>query len=180
MSLIAVSGKSKAGKDAFALELVENHGYTAVAFATKPKEAARAIWGFTDGQLYGALKDTVDPRFNRTPRAMVVEFATEVMRGHYGPYVWADALLRDLEPGRNYVITDLRFTSEAESVYYRAAKLVRVERPNNPSVLPPELASHPSETELDTWTRWDRVIVNCLDLKHLRAMAAGCASEWKS
>ena len=174
--IIGVSGKSGSGKDAFARELTDNYGFISAALADPLKQATAAMYGFTDAQLYGDLKNVIDPFWHMTPREAMQDLGKR-MRDRDQDH-WIKAAFRRMTGPGNYVVTDVRYANEAEAFYYRAAKLVRIERPNNPNALPSELAAHASETELDTWNRWDRVIVNCLDIKHLRAMAAGLATEW--
>ena len=57
---------AQAGKDTIADYLVNEYGFRKTSFATALKEAARAIFGFTEDQLYGPkeVKEAVDPFWN--------------------------------------------------------------------------------------------------------------------
>jgi hypothetical protein len=177
MSIIALSGKSGSGKDAFAKFACER-GYERLAFADPLKEAVQGMYGFTREQLWGELKNVVDPYWGITPRKACQDLGT-IMRNAAGLDFWIRALVKRMDPAKNYVVTDMRYQNEAEAMALTGARLVRIERPNNPSGLKGEAAAHPSETELDEWTRWDRIVVNCRDLSHLWAMAVGTADEFR-
>lgn len=179
MAIIALSGKSGSGKDAFAKYVCER-GYERVAFADKLKTAAQHIFGLSHEQTHGALKNTLDAYWGTTPRDIMQRLGTEALRHAFGPNIWIRAMLRDLDPAKNYVVTDMRFRSEAEAMVQAGAAMIRIERPDNPNALTGAAAEHPSETELDTWTAWDRIIVNCSDLPHLWAMAVVTADEYRA
>jgi hypothetical protein len=57
-----------------------------------------------------------------------------------------------------FVIDDLRFENEADALLDVDAKLVRVERPNNPN--PISNPWHESETGLDHWNLWHYILEN--------------------
>jgi len=61
-----------------------------------------------------------------------------------------------------FIIDDLRFENEAEALMNVGAKLIRVERPNNPN--PISNPWHPSECSLDEWIVWDYIIENSSDV----------------
>lgn len=178
-TIIALSGKSGSGKDALAKFICER-GYERVAFADKLKTAAGVIFGLTTEQTHGALKNTPDQFWGVTPRNIMQRLGTEALRGAFGPDIWIRAMLRDMDPTKNYVVTDMRFKSEAEAMVKAGAVMVRVERPENPCALTGEAAEHPSETDLDDWKAWDRIIVNCADLGHLWAMGVSTADELRA
>lgn len=65
-----------------------------------------------------------------------------------------------------YVIDDMRFENEANALLEVDAKLVRIERPNNPHVV--SNPNHPSETGLDEWNLWHWVVENSSNLEDHR------------
>ena len=70
---------------------------------------------------------------------------------------WADGPLGGYEPGTefpNWVITDTRFTNEAEAIRKKDGILIRVERPGVKPV-----NNHPSEVSLDKYN-FDHTIIN--------------------
>jgi hypothetical protein len=62
-----------------------------------------------------------------------------------------------------YIIDDLRFENEAIALIDAGAKLIRVERPNNPN--PISNPWHESECSLDEWIEWDYIIENASTLE---------------
>lgn len=65
MTIIAFMGRSNTGKDTGAAYLQEKHGYKPIAFAGPLKRLAKAIYEFSDEQLYGPpeARNAIDPRF---------------------------------------------------------------------------------------------------------------------
>lgn len=177
MSIIALSGKSGSGKGAFA-KFAGERGYERLAFADPLKEAVQAMYGFTRDQLWGSGKNVVDPYWGITPRKACQDHGT-TMRNSAGLNFWIRALVKRMDATKNYIVTDMRYQNEAVAMVLTGARLVRIERPNNPTGLSGDAARHLSETDLDEWTHWDRIIVNCRDLSHLWAMAIGAADEFR-
>jgi hypothetical protein len=114
--IIGLGYRARAGKDTVADHLVRGHGFTRVAFADNLKTAARAIFHLTDEQLYGDRKELIDPRWGLTPRDILQRLGTEGVRNVFGSHVWRKSLFLGLEPGRDYVVTDVRFPDEVQEV----------------------------------------------------------------
>ena len=76
--------------------------------------------------------------------------------------IWIDLLFSDFNKDCNWVITDVRFPNEAWAIKDRGGKLIRVERNTN------LIDHHISETALDDFTQWDRVIDNNGTLEELK------------
>ena len=166
-ALIGVTGKKRAGKDTFAEALIEDRGFTRVAFADPLRESLYALNPFlppgtvSPGQLAPytpiRLRDYVDglgwhdAKDHPEVRRLLQEHGL-AMRNHAHPDVWVDAAMRKarpiLEGGGGVVITDVRFPNEAARIKTRWGLLVRVTRPNLPD--PPD--PHISEVALDDWT----------------------------
>jgi hypothetical protein len=176
-TIIALSGKSGSGKDAFADVLVATGYYARIGFADSLKKAARQIFRFSHEQIYGHLKNVVDPRWGFTPRHAMQGLGQGV-RERVGESVWMQALINALDPAHNYVVTDVRYLNELEALKATGAKLIRIERPNNPCGLAGDAARHPSETELDDYLGWDRICVNADTIQHLETYAYATAYEF--
>lgn len=56
-------------------------------------------------------------------------YGTEAGRDIHGENCWVDALARTMEPGVNYVVTDVRFPNEVEDIHSLGGKVVRIQRP---------------------------------------------------
>jgi hypothetical protein len=177
--IIGLSGKSGSGKSTAANYLTDHHGYHQFAFADALKDIVELAFGFSDEQLYGALKDKVDPHWLVAPRWCLQWLGTEIFRSRF-PDIWIRRLRRDImnflsiDGQRPIVVTDVRFKDEAEALKRLGAVLVRIERPcGAPALAPFGTRHHPSETDLDDWEGWwagrgNHVLDNNGTLKNLR------------
>jgi hypothetical protein len=154
--IIGFSGYARSGKDTAAQELQRSMGFWVLHFADPLKNAAREIFGFSFEQLYGNLKETVDPFWGISPREALQKLGTEGGRNVFGEELWVKALTRRNEnrDEKDYVIADVRFPIEARAIQELGGHVVRVVRPGADSVKP-----HESETALDTWP-FKHVIMN--------------------
>ena len=75
--IIGIVGKKGSGKDTAGEYLIEKYGYVRFAFGDKVKEVAKALFNFSDEQLYGKLKDSIDERYNLKPRQVFQRLGTE-------------------------------------------------------------------------------------------------------
>ncbi len=132
--IIGVMGPKFSGKSIVA-EALTHQGFTRFAFAGKLKEAAMLIYGLSHEQVYGNLKEEVDPRYGVAPRFIMQQFGTEVCRSIHLD-TWILALERQILwsfRGRYseiaVVIDDLRFTNEAEYVKRWGGVIWEVHRP---------------------------------------------------
>ena len=155
--IIGVSGRARAGKDAVAEHLVAVHGFRRRAFADALKAGAKAVFGWDDDHVYGGLKNVVDRYWGFSPRWALQKMGTEAMRDHVADDIWIRALRRHMidNPWPKWVIPDVRFTNEIKAIRDWGGVLWRLERPGIDDV-----GAHVSETELDGYRGWDRVIVN--------------------
>lgn len=156
--LVALSGYARTGKDTVAQILVDNHGFTRVAFADKLREALYAFNPIVrvnddDSVNFMYLQTLVDEvgweeakKFSPDVREYQQRLGTEVGRDVLGRDVWVIAALGGLDysQGQRYVVTDCRFPNEADYIWTHGGILVRVERPG---VGPAN--SHISEVGLD-------------------------------
>lgn len=113
--IIGLAGVKGAGKDTAALCLSQKlPGYYVCSFADPIKRMLR-IMGLHNEQLNGKLKETIDPRFIRSPRYMMQTLGTEWGRDLIGDDVWIKALKHQIGESKA-IITDVRFENEAEFV----------------------------------------------------------------
>lgn len=97
-----------------------------------------------------------------TYRQFLQILGTEAGRDKIHTNIWVNALMSGYQPDMNWIITDVRFPNEAESVKANGGLLVRVERNSL-------TGNHPSETALDGYSDWDFIIQNhgtILDLRN--------------
>lgn len=161
--IIGISGFARSGKDTVAETLVKECGYERVAFA----DAIRDI-------LYA-----MNPRINTTDLVSLVdEYGWDIAkakeevrallqslgyaaRQKIGEGVWIEAALSNLDPEKNYVIADVRFTNEAETIRMLGGEIWRVERPEVVAV-----NSHISEVDMSGYI-FDEVLQNDGTLEQL-------------
>lgn len=102
-----------------------------------------------------------------TVREFLQKLGTEAMREGIHTNIWINALFADYKATGmqvahtksqtlpNWIVTDVRFPNEAQSIIDRGGVIVRIDRPNNP--IPS--GKHKSEHALDTWS-FDMKVVN--------------------
>lgn len=107
-----------------------------------------------------------------TVRDLLQKLGTECMRTGLHTNTWVNALFADYVPVDynddeqpslpNWVITDTRFTNEAQAIKDKGGIIIRVDRPG---VEP--INTHPSEVGLDNW-KFDYKIANVSDIYTLK------------
>jgi hypothetical protein len=161
-TIIGITGRKFHGKDTLADYLVKQHGYIKLSFAQPLKEICKTIFGFTNSQVNGDLKETIDFRWDVTPRKVMQFIGTELFRDNIGRLLpdigenlWARCVIEKIkslllvDPSSKFVISDVRFPNEIECLreYSKESKIFRVYRPG---VLVDETSSHPSEKLIDS------------------------------
>lgn len=176
--LIAFSGLKGSGKDTAAKVLIEEYGFTKIAFADALRDGLLVLdpWvpantgGYTLLPLSELIADAGwDWAKTNVPevRRLMQVFGTEVGRMLFGENVWVDVLKKQFprlnDPNSRYVITDCRFINEAKFVDENDGSVVWIDRPGN------ESDGHASEsTDVRAWRNW--LVVNDQDEEHLRGM----------
>ena len=145
LDIIGITGRAGSGKDTVGQFLVERYGFERIAFADPLKRIAREI-GWDGGKEDAGNCAHCGMLQGRT---LLQVLGTEGLRQHLGKNVWIDALLRHIVTTRaltgqsRWVITDVRYTNEADMIQAHDGHVWRVVRP--------ELRSndaHDSETAL--------------------------------
>ena len=148
--IVGISGKAQSGKDTVGAHLVSKHGFIRVASADALKRIAMRTFNW-DG-----AKDARGRKF-------LQDLATAV-RG-YDPDFWINITLQEIErqqkanntyplQERNFVITDVRYTNEADLLKKAGAVLIRIEREGIVKF------DHESETQLDNYDGFNYLISN--------------------
>lgn len=112
--LIAFAGRAGSGKSTLAKFLVENHGFVRVSFAAPLKAALKAM-GFHEPETQ-AQKEALITSYPFSYRQAAQTLGTEWGRG-LDPDLWVKLIEFGplAQPGK-YVIDDLRFENEADTV----------------------------------------------------------------
>lgn len=142
--LIAFSGLKGSGKDTAAKVLVEEYGFTKVAFADAVREMALVIdpWipamsgGYNLLPLSELINDAGwDWAKRNVPevRRLLQVIGTEAGRMVLGENVWVDLLAKRFpdiaDENSRYVVTDCRFDNEVEFVRSNSGSVIWIERP---------------------------------------------------
>jgi hypothetical protein len=125
--IVGVGHVARTGKDTFAAALVEGHGFTRLAFADALRNVA-----YESNPSTRTLFDEVGWEQAKTiypgVRQYLIDLGTACRR-HIALDVWIQAVDRQIEPGRDYVVTDVRYPNELEWLQARGGISVRVDRP---------------------------------------------------
>jgi hypothetical protein len=136
--IIALSGWRNSGKDATADFLVNEYGYTKVSFAAALKDLVAEQYGLPRSALDDrVLKEAPllqlpaipTDRFSQTIHQML---ESELRSGYWTPRAlcilegsikrsvnsnyWVSRVVNQFEPGKRYVISDMRYKSEADTL----------------------------------------------------------------
>ena len=177
MRLVGIAGRAGSGKDTVADMMVADKGFQKTAFAKPIKDGCKAMFGLSDEQLYGELKETVIPEYGCTPREILQWAGTEFGRNMVHQNIWlmqVERQWRDLQalnsedhycPG--LVVADVRFENEAAMIRRLGGLVVHVQRPDGTIASQKGYADHSSEQSLPV-APIDTVIDNSGSILQLR------------
>jgi hypothetical protein len=170
--IIGLSGYAQTGKDTVAQHLVNEYGFTRIAFADPIREALYALdpilhdypaipgirlsW-IVDRSGWESVK-----KESPEVRRLLQRLGTEVARNQWSPDFWVDLAMKKASKFDKVVITDVRFPNEYEAIRGANGDIWRVVKPGISAV-----NAHPSEVSLDNYT-FDKTIINdgSLDILH--------------
>lgn len=180
--IIGVGFKARSGKDTIGEYLVKKYSFVQESFAYPLKEyIGRQICGFTDKQLYGDLKEVVDPIWGLAPRKMLQTIGTDALREVVNDNFWIIPMRRKIaEHQRNnraVVVTDVRFPNEADFLKSMGAHLIRLDRDNLDFMSNRE---HSSEISLEEYSGWDDVVTNNSSLEELYLQVDKLLNKYKN
>lgn len=165
--IIGISGKKRAGKDTVASILVEEFGFTRLAFADVIKECVYRLDPIVSltGLRLKYLVDTngweAAKEFPEVRRLLQV-FGSEVGREMIDKQIWIEMTLSGVKASADIVISDVRFQNEAEEIKYQGGQVWRITKATGEYI-----DTHRSETELDSWN-FDQYIPNNGSIDDLR------------
>lgn len=175
--IIGLAGYAQSGKDEVARTLVEEYGFTRVAFADKIRELAYELNPIVEG--YEDTDSSIKPIYLQEwvdekgwDRAKVKEPEIRRIlqrlgiagRKVFGDNHWIVEAYKGMDLDTNYVIPDVRFKNEMEWVQAFNGNVWRIIRPGVGPV-----NGHISETELDSY-EVDTKILNIGTLNDLRSI----------
>lgn len=141
--IVGLSGRKQHGKDTIANILQKKvPNIKRLSFATPLKEAVRHMFGFTESQMYGEEKDSLDSRYGVSPRHVLQQLGTNWVRNRLlldgivkhlphndSPSLWISRMADNLCAADSHVvITDVRFRDEAELILNKGGHIWGVQR----------------------------------------------------
>ena len=139
--IIGICGLIGSGKDTAADYLVNFHEFRRESFANSLKDATAAVFGWNRDMLEGRTKESREWReqrdewwsnrlnMNITPRHILQQWGTEVIRQGFHDDMWIASLENKLRTSKDsIVITDCRFPNEISGLKEQGAKIVWVQR----------------------------------------------------
>ena len=149
--IIGLTGYAQSGKDTVAKILVENYGFTRIAFADKIREflyetnpmfdsiAGEPIFVKAKVDRDGWEDAKQSPHIRR-----LLQNSGVAARKVFGEDFWVKQALRGISFEGNYVITDVRFENEADAIKFSGGYIWRIKRSGVDAV-----NNHVSEHEMD-------------------------------
>lgn len=186
MEIIGLSGFARSGKDEAAQVLVEECGFTRVAFADKLREMLYQLnpiveiefiakddeFFHRDSATVVYVRDVIDAfgwdgyketAYGKEIRRLLQRLGTEAGRKTLWDSIWIDAAFAGLDENAKVVVSDARFFNEFEAIRERGGKIWRIERlgvgPAN---------HHASEMEAINYPYFDMTIYNYGSLEEFR------------
>lgn len=149
--IVGLAGYAQSGKDTVAGILVHRFGFRRLAFA----DALKAVALRVDPLIAMKVAEHGWEHAKRDLRhRLYLQNLGLAVREECGENVWVDAVMRQIGPADDVVISDVRFPNEAQAVVDRAGEVWRVERPG---IVAPN--DHISEHALADW-QYSRFVHN--------------------
>lgn len=156
--IVALCGQRRVGKDTVADHLCEMHAFSNMKVSGPLKQGLVQMFGFTQDQVEGSLKDEVDHRWGVSPRRAMQWLGTDVFQHRIhellpdaGRLFWMRQLVQRIQATTGHiVISDIRFQHELDFLAEHMdadAKLVTVRLVRRCGVPAPlETDAHESES----------------------------------
>lgn len=140
--LIGILGRKRVGKDTTADYLCSNYNFEKLTLAQPLKDICKISYDFSDEQLYGSLKETIDERFGVSPRVVYQYLGTDIFRKDINSIIpciknnfWinliAENYLQMTETNKNkcVVVSDVRFQNEIDRIHELGGIIIKINRP---------------------------------------------------
>jgi len=152
--LIGLTGRMKSGKTTFANMVEEVSSFEKVSFGGKLREelANRGVDAYGDKDKVVSCKGLIEiyayltagelADYTCTLRRILQLWGTEYRRKQ-NPNYWIEALFLNLDPSKDYIIDDVRFTNEADMIYTLGGFNILLTHPRSP------INKHDSEAHIN-------------------------------
>jgi len=182
MKLFGIMGKRHSGKDTCVYNVPDAIRYS---FAAPLKESVKQIFELTDHQLNDPIqKESIDPRYNKSPREILQWFGTDCMRKFDNDF-WIKKFVsfyeKHIESGstETVIVTDVRFHNEADIIRKLGGVIIEITRPSIEHIHNKVTDLHISEKELEL-VKSDIVVVNDDTIETLQKQVLGILSEYST
>jgi len=182
MEIIGLGTTAQVGKDTVAAYLEKKYlgKVKRVGFADKLKKIAMELFGLSYEQCYGINeeKEAIDPRYGKSSRQIMQELGQKMREIHES--IWVDTVFYVTVPVlkkegfTTFVVSDVRYPNEGESLHLRGGVVVKIIRPG-PGISVG--ATHDSETSMNNYTGFDYYIHNDGTLEQLYAKVDALMEE---
>jgi hypothetical protein len=135
---IAFAGVTGSGKSTAGRWLRDTRGFLYTEYTKYLKSASKALFGFTDAQVEGDLKDVVDERWGFTPRKAQEIMGTEICLDKLCDFLpiekgsfWEkrfDIFLQSIDPDTKLAVCGIRYPQQAEFLKKKGFLIVKVNR----------------------------------------------------
>ena len=187
--IVGICGLIGSGKDTIADYLIRKHDFEKISFADKLKDSVSVMFDWDRELLDGktdesrAWREEVDEYWSKetgetiTPRLVLQLFGTECMRDGFYDGIWVSLTKKKIldNPGKNFVIPDVRFPNEAKMLYEIKGQVWRVKRGQDPVWMRmyQDIGVEPKDVHESEW-RWanvdfNNVIYNDLGIEELKS-----------
>lgn len=175
--IIGLSGYAQTGKDTVAQYLVEEYGFTRIAFADAIRDALYALdpivhdYPAIPGIRLSWIVDKAGwetvKQDSAEVRRMLQKMGTEVAREQWDNDFWVNIAMKKANGIENVVIADVRYPNEYLAIVENGGQVWRINKLDNKPV-----NNHPSETALDGF-EFDWGIPNYGTIEDLHAVIDG-------
>jgi hypothetical protein len=147
-----------------------------VAFADPLYDILHTMFGWAGFHTKAFYDDNPDykaivlPMLNKTPRNLLIDFGTHIVRQRYHDQTWANCLFQNNDYADALIITDVRFLNEVKAIQERNGILIQVTR-NVP------VFEDAADSALATFTDWDYILENNGDLLELEKNTSALLEE---
>ena len=159
--IVGLVGQRRVGKDTVADYMCSRMSFRKIAVADPLKKIVREIFDFTEAQVNGPEKETVDESWGISPRIAMQFVGTDMFRDvlgnkfpSIGDNIWAMHLARQLAPRvapLHIVVSDIRFPNEARVIRDAGGFLIGIKRHRDRVGSDPDtVGAHASETQSET------------------------------
>lgn len=140
-NIIAINGTIGSGKDTYAKAFIDN-GFHRMSFAKNLKDSVSAIFGWDREMLEGTTPESREVRElpdafwckklgrdDVSPRWVLQNYGTDVLRKYFHDDIWVFSLENDMQKvDGDIIITDCRFPNELKMIRSKNGIVIEVQR----------------------------------------------------